>query len=193
MPPRLRLGLTALALVAAGCGQAARTTTDEQPSSGGAASAAKNDDGGATSSTVDVVVDLDGLQQRLAQYRGKVVYVDFWATWCVPCIQALPELAALQKKYGPRGLQVIAVSFDDPDDWQRKAASRLREAGWTGPAVVMEDATARDAVVDWLGDDWRSELPARFLLDRDGKRAYELTLFTVDGLPPIEELIEEML
>lgn len=156
-------------------------------------SAVHEDAAPVASAAKGAVVDAAGLKQLVAQQHGKVVYLDFWATWCAPCVKGLPELAKLQHKYGDRGLQVIAVSFDDPDDWQRKAVPTLAKAGWTGPAVVMADRDAQNAVVDWLGDDWRSELPARYLLDRNGKRAYEITMFSSADLPPLDTMIEKLL
>jgi len=135
-------------------------------------------------------VDVEALKELVAQQQGKVVFLDFWATWCAPCVQALPELAELQKKYGERGLQVIAVSFDDPDDWSAKAAPALRKAGWDGPAVVMAGPDDRHAVVEWLGTHWRSELPARYLIDRSGEPVREILAGTQASLPSLAEMIE---
>ena len=49
----------------------------------------------------------------LSQYRGKVVYVDFWASWCLPCKKSFPWMEQMQRKYGRRGLQIIAVNLDE--------------------------------------------------------------------------------
>ncbi len=58
----------------------------------------------------------DGQDLRLSSYRGKVVLLDFWATWCYPCREEIPHLVDLQQKYGDRGLQIIGVSLDDSPD-----------------------------------------------------------------------------
>ena len=60
------------------------------------------------------VETLDGDRVKLADYRGKVLLVNFWATWCVPCHEEIPDLNALQEEYGPRGLAVVGVSAEDP-------------------------------------------------------------------------------
>src|SRR6202049_513872 len=56
---------------------------------------------------------LDGQALRLSSYRGKVVLLDFWASWCEPCRVETPHLIELQQKYGDRGLQIIGVSMAD--------------------------------------------------------------------------------
>ena len=57
--------------------------------------------------------DLDGKDVTLAQYKGKVVLVNFWATWCGPCRVEIPWLIEFQQKYGPRGFTVLGVAMDD--------------------------------------------------------------------------------
>src|SRR5438552_1657243 len=60
--------------------------------------------------------DVTGRNVRLSDYKGKVILLDFWATWCGPCKFEIPGFVALQEKYGSRGLQVIGVSVDDELD-----------------------------------------------------------------------------
>lgn len=58
--------------------------------------------------------DLGGKEVTLGQYRGKVVLLDFWATWCPPCRAAIPELIDLQHKFKKQGLVIMGISMDDP-------------------------------------------------------------------------------
>ena len=60
--------------------------------------------------------DLAGQKVALADLKGKVIILDFWATWCIPCRTEIPGFVALQAKYADRGLQIVGVSVDDPPD-----------------------------------------------------------------------------
>ncbi|MEX2306916.1 MAG: TlpA disulfide reductase family protein [Pirellulales bacterium] len=62
------------------------------------------------------VAGVEGYDETLARLRGKVVLVDFWATWCAPCIEQFPHTVALEGKYHDRGLAVVGVSLNEPDE-----------------------------------------------------------------------------
>src|ERR1051326_250236 len=62
------------------------------------------------------LIDQNGKTVHLSDYKGKVVLIDFWATWCVPCKAEIPWLIELHKKYGPEGLVLLGISMDE-DGW----------------------------------------------------------------------------
>ena len=101
---------------------------------------------------------LDGGQLRLSSYRGKVVLLDFWATWCVPCRDETPHFVELQKKYGERGLQIIGVSMDDSPDPVHPFSQQFH----INYPIVMGTADVGAAYGGVLG------LPIAFVIDREG-------------------------
>ena len=102
---------------------------------------------------------LNGQQIHLSDYRGKVVLLDFWATWCDPCREEVPHLVELQNKYRDRGLQIIGISMDDDAEPVRDFYQRFN----MNYSVVMGNATTGEAYGGVLG------LPIAFLIDRDGR------------------------
>jgi thiol-disulfide isomerase/thioredoxin len=76
-----------------------------------------------TASLLDAALpDLSGQTQRLGQWRGKVLLVNFWATWCGPCRKEIPELVRAQATRGPGGLQIVGIAIDDRDKVEPYAA-----------------------------------------------------------------------
>ena len=102
---------------------------------------------------------LDGRTLTLSQYRGKVVLLDFWATWCEPCRQEIPRFIELQDKYREHGFQIIAVSMDDAEEPVREF---LKEFHLNYP-VVMGNAHIGQLYGGVLG------LPIAFLIAPDGR------------------------
>ncbi len=102
--------------------------------------------------------DLNGQTLRLTDYRGNVVLLNFWATWCAPCQVEMPAFAAWQRQYGPQGLQVIGVSMDDNAAPARRLVERLK----LNYPVAMGDERLAARYGGVLG------LPLTFLIDRNG-------------------------
>jgi cytochrome c biogenesis protein CcmG/thiol:disulfide interchange protein DsbE len=102
---------------------------------------------------------LDGHNLRLSSYRGKVVLLDFWATWCDPCREETPHFVELQQKYGDRGLQIIGVSMDDSPEPVRAFYQQFH----MNYPVVMGTAKTGELYGGVLG------LPIAFLITRDGR------------------------
>jgi len=103
--------------------------------------------------------DLEHKRLDLKTYRGKVVLLNFWATWCAPCQVEMPTFVAWQNKYGQHGLQVIGISMDDDPALARGASDKLK----LNYPVAMGDVKLGDLYGGVLG------LPMTFLIDRHGK------------------------
>ncbi|MFZ3263003.1 MAG: TlpA disulfide reductase family protein [Terriglobales bacterium] len=102
---------------------------------------------------------LTGEQLALSAYRGKVVLLDFWATWCDPCRDEIPHFVDLQSKYGNRGFLIIGVSMDDSPEPVRDFCQRFK----INYPVVMGNAKIGELYGGILG------LPIAFLIGRDGR------------------------
>jgi thiol-disulfide isomerase/thioredoxin len=102
---------------------------------------------------------LDGGSLQLSSYRGRVVLLDFWATWCIPCREEIPHLVELQNKYRDQGLDIIGVSMDDSPDPVREFYQRFH----MNYPVVMGTAEIGERYGGVLG------LPIAFVVARDGR------------------------
>ena len=129
--------------------------------------------------------DLDGKDVSLADLKGKVVFVNFWATWCDPCLIEIPWLIDMQAKYAARGFTVVGVAMDD----EGKSA--------VAPFLAKErfDVNGKQLPMSypiWLGTDDAADkfggilgYPTSFLISRDGKQVRKF-----QGLKSQDELIQ---
>jgi thiol-disulfide isomerase/thioredoxin len=106
--------------------------------------------------------DLNGQKVRLQDYRGKVVVLNFWATWCGPCREEMPIFVELQKEYESRGVVFVAASLDDRETRPKIAGFiaefRIAFPVWVGASVMdLEDLRLGQGV------------PATAFLDREGR------------------------
>jgi thiol-disulfide isomerase/thioredoxin len=128
--------------------------------------------------------DLFGVEQRLSSHRGRIVVLNFWATYCVPCRKEMPDLAAIQNHYAALGVQVIGAAADPPEDKQ-KVMQFIQQTKLNFP--VWLGASAGDMQRLGLG----SQLPGTVVIGRDGKIVAALK--GVVKLAELKQQIERLL
>src|SRR5215471_6637640 len=113
--------------------------------------------------------DLNGKDVPLSQYKGKVVFVNFWATWCEPCKVETPWLIEMQQKYSSKGFTILGVDVDDEGNNVVSAYTAKARFDVNGKKLPMNYPIFRgdDAVADKFGG--LLGYPTNFLISRDGK------------------------
>lgn len=106
--------------------------------------------------------DLTDKPRSLSEWRGQVLVINFWATWCPPCREEIPLFIDLQKRHGRDGLQFLGVAIDRPED----VASYVAEIGMNYPTLIADDNAM--ALMRSYGNGTGS-LPYSVIIDRDGQ------------------------
>jgi thiol-disulfide isomerase/thioredoxin len=116
-------------------------------------------------------VDLEGLRRAVARHKGRVVLVDFWATWCDPCREIHPLLAEWQEKHRDAGLTVLSVSVDTPDTLDSKVRLYLSRRPLPFEHYIV-DVPVYDDFVTGVSPEWAGGVPALLLYDRAGELVF---------------------
>ncbi|MEJ2380358.1 MAG: TlpA disulfide reductase family protein [Gammaproteobacteria bacterium] len=109
--------------------------------------------------------DLDGKSHDISDWNGKVVLLNFWATWCPPCRHEIPAFIKLQKEFGPKGLQVVGVAID-----QKNLVEEFRDTVGINYPLLVGDMNAVD-VSKRYGNQY-GEIPYTVFIDRQGRIAH---------------------
>jgi peroxiredoxin len=127
--------------------------------------------------------DLDGREVRLDAYRGRIVVVNFWATWCAPCVEEMPSLMRLREKFAAQGLEVIGVNFQEN---AARIKPFLQRYGLDLPVVRDHDGSASKA--------WGVTVyPTTFVIGPDQKVAFVVVGEADWSGPPLEPRIRTIL
>lgn len=117
---------------------------------------------------VDVsLLDADRFQALLDQYKGKVLFINTWATWCVPCKEEFPDLVRLQDHYKDDDVVFIGISVDFPDEIESKVKPFLHSQK-VNFANYVQNFKDPAELIDLLNTKWRGAVPATFIYDKKG-------------------------
>ena len=115
--------------------------------------------------------DVDGHPMSLADFQGKVVLVDFWATWCPPCVAAIPSMSALERKYRDRGFVILGVNVDAMHEDVKEAKTALITVRrfLVEHRVTWTNMLNGKGTTDFASAYGVEQIPANFLISRDGR------------------------
>lgn len=128
--------------------------------------------------------DLSGKPRRIVEWRGKVVAVNFWATWCAPCLEEIPMFQEVRRKHASQGFEIVGIAVDDVD----KVAEFSRKLDISYPILVADGSGL--ALIRQLGNS-SGGLPYTAFLDRAGRPTRsKLGTFT---RPELDAFLAELL
>ncbi|MCJ7596806.1 MAG: TlpA family protein disulfide reductase [Desulfobacterales bacterium] len=110
--------------------------------------------------------DLSARGVSLKQSKGSVVLLDFWATWCPPCLRSIPELVDIQAKYRDRGLVIIGISVDDPSMISNGDLLAFKDRLRINYPIVRADTKV---LKNYFSNAEDMAIPTMFIIDRDGR------------------------
>src|SRR5215468_5841877 len=105
--------------------------------------------------------------------KGKVLVLNFWATWCGPCVAEFPELVALDAKYRDKGMKLVGITADDAEDVQPKVIPFIKKHHVKFD-IVRQDTDDPEEMMNQITKDWNGVIPATFVYDKQGNLTYSV-------------------
>ena len=125
----------------------------------------------------------DGQRTLISDYKGRVLILDLYATWCLPCRRSIPQLVELQRTYRDRGVSVVGLNVGGPEDWP-KVAEFARQLKIQYTLAVPEDELSELLLSD------SQEIPQTFVFDRQGNLVKRLIGFAESDAAEIKAAVE---
>ncbi|MBI5472439.1 MAG: TlpA family protein disulfide reductase [Ignavibacteriae bacterium] len=113
-------------------------------------------------------IDEKGLAELKAKSKGSVLVLNFWATWCKPCVEEFPELLKLRQTYAARGVQLVFVSIDDDARARQKVLAFLKKMKVSFPSY-LKSSSDDERFINAVDPAWSGALPATFVFDKSGR------------------------
>jgi len=126
------------------------------------------------------IYNFEELKPLLNKEEDKTYVVNFWATWCVPCIKELPYFEALNKEYANKNVEVLLVSLDFPNQYNKRLKPFIIENKLQSEVVALNDVDSNKWIPQ-INEDWSGAIPATLIYNNNKRRFYEKS-FTYDEL-----------
>jgi len=115
------------------------------------------------------VVDEVWLKNKIENRNGKILFINFWATWCVPCVEEFPDLVKIFNEHKDSDFEFLSVSVDLPSDIETKVKPFLTKQSAGFPVVVVDEKKV-DEVINLINPEWNGAVPVTVIYDENGNR-----------------------
>lgn len=115
------------------------------------------------------VVDETWLRNKIENRNGKILFINFWATWCVPCVEEFPDLVKIYKEHKGSEFEFLSVSVDISSEIETKVIPFLKEQSAEFPVVLVEEKRS-EQVINLINPEWNGAVPVTVIYDEHGKR-----------------------
>lgn len=126
------------------------------------------------------VYDFDGIEKFLHLEDDKIHVVNFWATWCAPCVKELPHFEELQKEYVSQDVEVLLISLDFPNQYESKLKPFIQKHKLQCEVIALND-TDMNTWLPKVNEDWSGAIPATIIYTKNKRQFYEQS-FTYETL-----------
>lgn len=117
------------------------------------------------------IYDFNGLEPLLNKKDDKTYIVNFWATWCKPCVEEMPYFEKTFAEQKDNGVEMLLVSLDMPSMWKKRLEPFVKEKNLKGEVVILDDPKMNDWIPK-IDEDWQGGIPATLIYNKDNRKFY---------------------
>lgn len=137
-----------------------------------------------------VVYDYEGLEPLLNKKDDKTYVINFWATWCKPCIKELPYFEKLNENYAGKNVEVILVSLDFPQHFDTKLKTYIKENDLKSKVVALDDPDM-NSWIPKINEKWTGAIPATIIYNKKQRQFYEQSFEYDELVGELRRFIEQ--
>jgi thiol-disulfide isomerase/thioredoxin len=126
------------------------------------------------------IYDYQGIEKFLTKKDDKIYVINFWATWCKPCIKELPYFESINKEYKDQNVEVLLISLDFPQQFEKQLIPYIKEKNLQSKVVALDDPDM-NTWIPKVSEDWTGAIPATIIYNREKRQFYERS-FTYEEL-----------
>jgi thiol-disulfide isomerase/thioredoxin len=134
------------------------------------------------------IVDFEGLQPILNLKNDTTYVVNFWATWCTPCVKEIPYLETINGEYSNKKVKVILINLDFPNHYETRLLPFIAEKKLKSKVIMLDDPNA-NSWINLVNPNWSGSIPATLIYNKKERRFFEKA-FELDEL---KQIVDEML